>query len=234
MAKDIKHPDKWETGKESILPTYEQNEEIRSLYVTNSTSGMKDDEEKGIKIKTITVSRTKTKAITKACLFHTKMQDGERIPCAGHMKVLAEYPREDLETLMDETQILADMIVEDEKKKDTLVKHRPIIVMPDIPKQLPREDIISIVQRAVPLDTELERDILEYLFGDEEFAKTLEIFGETDGEVTKKTKDHPRSNKENEEAVVDSELIKKFGKKKIEILAKEMGYKGIKINKKKK
>lgn len=205
----LKHPHLWTSTAKEEDNKIKEGEIVRSLYLIQLKSKQQGKLDEMI----LYVTETKEKALLHAGSVH--IEEGKTF-CAGHVATVAEYPIEEINTLLEEANEL--VLFRMEKLKDENdVPLKPIIAIPKIPKDIGNENLHKVLQK-IPINTDIEQQIIKEMISTNKKKKEEKI------EIITIT----ATMEEKEES-----LVKKFGKKKIEKLAREIGYKGIKINNKK-
>lgn len=212
-------PEKWEKKARETTTKIEKDENIQ--FIMNYELIGKEDTNKVNMSFIVTVKQGK--ATGKYVIKHIGGHNGKE--CPGHANIFAEYDKNDAKILAEETEdhgikLALKMMADDNCPFEPDQNKAIIIYRPDT-SETPQEVLNSLkASEQTTAETERMKKLLKSIGIEEELNMTMQIAPTptiTIEELTKKIDQ-------------EQELIKKYGKKAMEVLAKNMNYKGIKLN----
>jgi len=222
-----KHPEKW---KNMLQPKETHTKLQKNEAIKMILHFILKEDEKEVSHELFTIVQRENKAIAKRITSHI---DRERKgACNGHSDEIVEYPIKDTDILIDEMRaIISGFVHKMNDQEDIPLKTSEMIYM-QITKQETNQRMIEKIQQDKTPETKERKDTIMNLLGLDsiEFTARWPSWEQIEKLQRKKEKKPKKDTK-----LIDSEkqLIKKYGKKRIEKLAKEIGYKGELINKNK-
>jgi hypothetical protein len=170
------------------------------------------------------VIRTKNEAIAKNIVSHLHDQNDF---CKGHATILATYPIEDVTELVKEVKIMTLDFAGEVIKEKTYQINDAVFVM-QIPIDFNKNDLLQKMKEETREESILPKTIIKKIFDLENITETINA-PSIEEIINLPIKESPKPEqtlKINEE----KQLIKKYGKRNLNKLAKKMNYTGTIIN----
>ena len=181
------------------------------------------------------VVRKGNKAVARNIIFHGMADEG----CQGHADDIAEYPIEDIKDLINEVKEHSVMMATKLAKggdPELEMEGDPTLYM-EVPINATREEIVEhLLEDTDPMGKEIKNEIIQILGLDQNNKEVSAIPSKEEVEQMVKIaaeKNEAKAVTNLAKAALEMDLIKKYGKKQMEELAKKMKYKGEVINKSK-
>ena len=214
------HPEKWFKQQRQVSAQLTADETLAMAMMLPIQTNNKD-----VAYAIFCVVRKGDKAITRNIVCHVR----ENSYCEGHADDMAEYEAVDEEALIEETrnQVIAyalKLMIEDNPKL-SLDKEKPVYYM-KVPAGQDNTQIVKAMIEETNPEGDIPKQVIIQVLG---LARKQEpaMMTKTQNEEVK-----PKSSLA--KAAEELALIEKFGRRKMEKLAKEMKYQGELINNKNK
>jgi hypothetical protein len=173
------------------------------------------------------VVRKGDKAIARYIISHEDAVNGV---CTGHGEDFAEYPIEEVNALVDEVRdhglMIGSLVAQNQDpSKNYLEMAGPAFYM-KIPEGITNTDILEKFKQDTQPEGETPKRVVTKVLGlNQDMPPVLSPFVQENGAVMEKEKNEALSATSNlERAAKEMELVKKYGKKQMDELAKKMNY----------